>query len=87
MINALKPGRWLTFQAYLLVTGKSPRYTKDRTRWDCTSPNPALHWTNDVERYCYNDWQRVVRAIAARGITVTDPLTVGKAFGRPATYP
>ena len=52
------------------------------------SSNPDLHWTNDVERYCYNDCQQIVHAIAARGnITVTDPLTVGVAFGRPATYP
>jgi hypothetical protein len=87
LIDTLKPGQWLTLQAYILVTGKSPQYTRNKTRWDCTSPNPALHWTNDVERYCYKDWQQVVRAIAARGITVTDPLTVGKAFGRPATYP
>jgi hypothetical protein len=88
LINALQPGQWLTFQAYILVTGKNPPYTKNKTRWDCTSPNPALHWTNDVERYCYNDWQQVVQAIAARqGLTVTDPLTVGEAFGRPATYP
>ena len=88
MIDALQPGQWLTFQAYILVTGKNPPYAHNGTRWDCTSSNPALHWTNDVERYCYSDFQQIVRAIAARGdITVTDPLTVGVAFGRPATYP
>jgi hypothetical protein len=49
---------------------------------------PELHWTNDVERYCYNDWRQIVKAIEARGnIIVTDPLTVGEAFGRPSTYP
>jgi hypothetical protein len=88
LVNALHPGQWLTLQAYVLVTGKNPPYTSNGTKWDCTSSNPALHWTNDVERYCYNDWQQIVNAIAARGnITVTDPLTVGVAFGRPATYP
>ena len=41
-----------------------------------------------MERYCYNDWQQIVQAIKARGnIIVTDPLTVGRAFGRPSTYP
>jgi hypothetical protein len=82
-IRSLRPGQWLTLQAYLLVKGTSPAYTHNDTRWDCSSPNPALHWTNDVERYCYSDFQRIARAIAATpGITVTDPLTVGKAFGR-----
>jgi hypothetical protein len=88
LVNALQPGQWLTLQAYILVTGKNPPYLHNGTRWNCQSSNPALHWTNDVERYCYKDFQQVVKAIAARGdITVTDPLTVGVAFGRPATYP
>ena len=88
MVDALEPGQWLTLQSYMLVTGKNPPYVHNGTRWDCTSPDPDLHWTNDVERYCYSDFQQVVRAIAARhNIVVTDPLTVGVAFGRPATYP
>jgi hypothetical protein len=81
------PGEWFTLQAYILVTAKSPTYTSSPIRWDCTSANVRLHWTNDNERYCYQDWQAIVRAIDARAdITVTDPLTVGIAFGRPATY-
>jgi hypothetical protein len=88
MIDALQPGQWLTLQAYVLVTGQNPPYLHNGTRWNCTSGNPARHWSNDVERYCYNDFQQIVQAIAARGnIVVTDPLTVGVAFGRPATYP
>jgi hypothetical protein len=87
-VKALQPGQWFTLQAYILVRGTNPPYASNGTRWDCTSPNPALHWTNDVERYCYSDWKKIVRAIAAvPGITVTDPLTVGVAFGRPSTYP
>ena len=87
-IQALQPGQWFTLQAYILVTGSSPSYAHNTTHWDCTSPNPALHWTNDNERYCYSDWQQIVSAIAAMpDVTVTDPLTVGVAFGRPATYP
>jgi hypothetical protein len=87
LVDALKPGQWLTLQSYILVTGKNPPYARNGTRWNCTSPNPDLHWTNDVERYCYNDFEQVMQAIKARGITVADPLTVGVAFGRPATYP
>ena len=87
-IHSLRPGQWLTLQSYILVTGRSPAYTQNRTRWDCSSPNPALHWTNDVERYCYSDFQQILKAIAATpGITVTDPLTVGKAFGRTIPHP
>jgi hypothetical protein len=83
-IEALKPGQWFTLQAYLLVTGKNPKYAHDRMRWDCTSPNPALHWTNVTVRYCWSDYQQILRAIAADpSITVTDPLTVGRAWGRP----
>ena len=87
-ISALQPGQWYTLQAYILVTGTNPGYAKNATRWDCTSPDPSLHWTNDSERYCYSDWQQIVTAIAGLpGITVTDPLSVGVAFGRPANYP
>jgi hypothetical protein len=87
LVDALRPGQWLSLQSYILVTGKNPGYAHNGTRWNCNSSNPDLHWTNDVERYCYNDFQKVVQAIAGRGITVTDPLTVGVAFGRPAAYP
>jgi len=83
-IEALKPGEWFTLQAYLLVTGKNPKYAHDRMRWDCTSSDPALHWTNVTVRYCYSDYQQIIQAIAADpSITVTDPLSVGRAWGRP----
>ena len=83
-INRLQPGQWYIFQAYVLVTGKNPNYTNDRMRWDCTNPDPALHWTNVTVRYCYSDFQQIIQAIADKpGITVTDPLTVGQVWGRP----
>src|SRR6516165_1736299 len=83
-IQALKPGQWYTLQAYLLVTGKNPKYAHNKMRWDCTSSDPALHWTNTTVRYCYSDYQQIIQAIAADpNITVTDPLTVGRAWGRP----
>lgn len=87
-LKGLGPGTWFTFQTYILVTGRSPAYAHSTIAWDCTSANPAQHWTNDNERWCYSDYQAVIAAIAAvPHVTVTDPLTVGTAFGRPSTYP
>ena len=83
-IKRLQPGQWYILQAYILVTGTNPNYTSDRMRWDCTSPNPAEHWTNVTVRYCWSDYQQIIQAIAGMpGITVTDPLTVGRVAGRP----
>jgi hypothetical protein len=83
-IKKLQPGQWYILQAYILVTGTNPKYTSDKMRWDCTSSNPAEHWTNTTVRYCYSDYQQIIQAIAAdHSITVTDPLTVGQAYGRP----
>jgi hypothetical protein len=85
-VKALVPGKWLTMQAFILVRGTNP--PGSTIRWDCRSSNPRLHWTTDNERYCYRDWKAVVAAVVARpDIVVTDPLTVGIAFGRPAAYP
>jgi hypothetical protein len=83
-IQSLQPGQWFIFQAYILVTGTNPKYTDDKMRWDCTSPDPAEHWTNVTVRYCWSDFQQILQAIAAKpGITVTDPQTIGQAWGRP----
>ena len=83
-IQRLKPGMWYVLQAYILVTGTNPKYTSNMNRWDCTSPNPAEHWTNVTVRYCYSDYQKIIQAIAADpNITVTDPLTLGQEWGRP----
>ena len=61
--TALEPGQDLNLQAYVLVTGTNPTYTTSKDRWDCTNPNPAYHWANDAERYCFADFQRIVMAI------------------------
>ena len=83
-ISRLKPGMWYIFQAYILVTGKNPKYTSNMNRWDCTSTDPAEHWTNVTVRYCWSDYQQILQAIAANpNITITDPQTLGKAYGRP----
>ncbi len=82
-IKALQPGQWLMMEAYLLVTGTNPKYAHDRMRWNCTSSDPADHWTNVAVRYCWSDYQQILQAIAADpSITVADPLTVGTAWGR-----
>jgi hypothetical protein len=81
-LNGLKAGDWYTIQVYLLVTGRSPAYKTNKTAWDCTSADPRQHWTNDNERYCWNDYQRIVRAIPSTAL-VTDPLTVAHLIGRP----
>jgi hypothetical protein len=78
----LKPGDWYTIQVYLLVTGKSPAYTTNDSAWDCTSTDSRQHWTNDNERYCWNDYQKILRAVPD-GFVVTDPLTVAHEYGRP----
>jgi hypothetical protein len=86
-VHSLAPGKWFTYQSFILVKGYRRATAAGKGAWDCTSANPALHWSNDNERYCYTDFQAVIRAIAASGAKVTDPLTVGIAFGRPAHYP
>ena len=87
-VQKLRPGMWFTLQSYILVKGTNPPYTSSPIRWDCTSVHPRLHWSNDNERYCLSDWKMIVNAIGAvPGMHVTDPLSVGVAFGRPATYP
>lgn len=87
-LHGLGPGQWLTLETFILVKGKSPSYAHSKVAWDCTATDPRLHWTNDNERYCYDDWRAVVQALAAMpSVTVTDPLTVGVDFGRPSTYP
>ena len=64
-MHSLQPGQWQNLQTYLLVTGKNPTYATNTTRWDCTSSDPRYHWTNDVERYCWNDMRTVLAALNA----------------------
>jgi hypothetical protein len=64
-MHSLKPGQWQNLQTYVLVTGTNPAYSSNKTRWDCTNPDPRYHWTNDVERYCWSDMQTVLAALNA----------------------
>lgn len=85
-INALRPGQWYTLQQYLFVTDVNPVYGASKDRWDCTAANPADHWTNDAERYCWTDVKTIYRDIASRiaagKLVLADPGGVEAAFGR-----
>ena len=49
-------------------------YKTNKDQWDCTNPNPAYHWSNDAERYCWVDFQRIIKAIQNNpNVVVTDP--------------
>ena len=64
-MRSLQSGQWQNLQTYVLVTGKNPTYATNPTKWDCTNPDPRYHWTNDVERYCWNDMQTILAALNA----------------------
>jgi hypothetical protein len=74
-LATLQPGQWMTVQSYVFVTGSRPGM------WNCTGSSWRSHWTMDVERYCWNDYQSILDAIPATA-TVTDPKTVAEAWGR-----
>ncbi|HEY0388942.1 MAG TPA: hypothetical protein VGC71_10910 [Gaiellales bacterium] len=72
---ALGSDDWLTLQSYVLVTG-------DRAgQWHCTGRNWESHWSNDAERYCWGDYRKILDAIPGT-VTVTDPKSVARAWGR-----
>ena len=56
-------------------TGSEPPTNQDQ--WDWTALNPAYHWSNDAERYCFSDLARIVEAIQNNpNVVVTDPAGV-----------
>jgi hypothetical protein len=80
LIASVKANQWMTLQGYVFVTGSRPGY------WDCSSADPAEHWTWDTERYCWNDYLAIVSSLPA-GVTVTDPASVAAAWGRQVSQP
>lgn len=86
-INALEPGQDLNLQAYVLVTGTNPAYTTNKDRWNCTNPNPAYHWSNDAERYCFADFQRIGTAIQNNPNVVVSRWREGILWSRTGTWP
>jgi hypothetical protein len=71
------PDQWAVVQMYRFVSGSH----SGGQNWDCTSSDPADHWTNRAELYCWSDFLWAVDRIPA-GTTVTDPATVATAWGR-----
>jgi hypothetical protein len=81
-MNNLKRGQWQNLQTYVLVTGTNPTYTTNKTRWDCTNPDPRYHWTNDVERYCWSDMQTILAALNAdTSVHMNSPSGVAALWG------
>ena len=74
-LRRLAPNQWLTLQSYVFVTGDR------KGRWRCNARHWQDHWTDDAERYCWNDYRRILNAIPS-GVRVTDPKTVARAWGR-----
>jgi hypothetical protein len=72
------PGEWSVVQMYRFVTGAA---TTPSFRWDCTSPDPNLHWVSNSELYCYQDFLWALDQIPG-DVVVTDPATVAEAWGR-----
>ncbi len=83
-IQSLQPGQDLNLQAYVLVRNTNPVYATNQDQWDCTAADPAYHWSNDVERYCWNDFKRIVQFLQTDpNVVVTDPKGVAVAWGMP----
>jgi hypothetical protein len=74
---AVSAGQWAVAQLHKLVTGAKLTGT---VRWDCTSADWRLHFTNQTEVYCWNDYQRILFGIPT-GAVVTDPATVARSWG------
>ncbi len=75
------PGQWSAVQFYRFVTGSRNDPADPTYAWNCTGSDPRLHWTTRAEIYCWEDYKAALDAIPA-GVTVTDPLTVARAWGR-----
>jgi len=76
-ILSLHANQWLTLQNYVLVTGNRPG------EWSCTGGSWEAHWSTDPERYCWSDYRSIIDSIPS-SVTVTDPKTVARAWGRTA---
>ena len=72
------PGEWSVVQMYRFVRGAQ---TSSTFSWDCTSPDPDMHWVSNSELYCYDDFLWALQQIPAE-VIVTDPATVAQAWGR-----
>lgn len=78
-LTAPAADQWGVLQFYRLVEGAHS--SDPNFKWDCTSPDPARHWTNNGELYCFVDLLAAVDTIPV-DVAVTDPATVAEAWGR-----
>ena len=74
---AVSAGEWAVPQFHKLVSGSKSTGT---VRWDCTSTDWRLHFSNQTEVYCWNDYQRILAGIPSVAV-VTDPATVARSWG------
>ncbi|MGH9892640.1 MAG: IPT/TIG domain-containing protein [bacterium] len=72
-------GEWGALQFHAFVTGS--RLTGSGDTWDCTAADWRYHWTSRSELYCWEDFEQVLNQIPT-DVTVTDPETVARAWGR-----
>lgn len=81
-------GRWSNVQFYRLVTGAQGTTTtaSGQPAWDCTSADPAQHWSHLPEEYCYDDFKAFVAGLPA-GIVNSNPAQVATLFGRTMVAP
>jgi hypothetical protein len=77
------PGEWAVVQAYRFVTGAR---SGPASTWDCTSADPAEHWTSRAELYCWDDFRWALDRIG-NDVVVTDPRTVAEAWFGPIDPP
>lgn len=71
---------WTAIQWYRFVSGKYGTLGTGYA-WDCTSPDPADHWTGKAELYCYDDFLATLNGIDMTRLTVTDPAGVAEQQG------
>ena len=77
---------WTAIQWYRLVSGKYGTLGSGYS-WDCTSSDPADHWTGKAELYCYSDFVATLDGIDVSRLTVTDPAGVAEGQGLSPTKP
>lgn len=74
---------WTGVQFYRLVTGTQGTATTAAglPAWDCSSPDPAQHWSHLPEEYCYTDFQAFIQGLPS-GVMDESPAEVARAYGR-----
>jgi DNA-binding beta-propeller fold protein YncE len=80
VMNTL-PDEWSIVQTYRFVTGSHAPSIPGGVAWDCSDPNWQMHWTNQAEVYCFDDFKAALDQLDP-SVEVTDPETVADDWGR-----